>query len=77
MFLTYHTLSGLYPLRPVLILPAEEGRQGHHDGDDPDQADHQRDVARVTGVDVVRLRNSPVSVQQIILCVQEVVTNFT
>ena len=66
MFLTYHTLSGLHPLRPVLVLPAEERSQGHHDGDDPHQADHHRDVTRVTGVDVVRLRHGPVSIQQVI-----------
>ena len=39
----YHALPVLHVLRPVLVLPAEQGGEGHDDGHDPDEGDQHPD----------------------------------
>ena len=56
---THHTVPCFNPLRPVLVLPAQEWSKGDHHAGDPHQGDHEPDSPRVPGVDVVRMRDSP------------------
>ena len=62
--LTHHTLAILDSLRPVVILPAEEGREGHDDRHDPHRGDQHPDGGRVPRVNVVGVRHGPIPAQQ-------------
>lgn len=62
--LTHHTLAVLDVLRPVLILPAEEGGEGDDDRHDPDGGDQHPDRGRVPRVDVVGVCHGPIPAQQ-------------
>ena len=58
---THHAGPAGHSRRPVLVLPPEERGEGHDDRHQPDAGDQHPDGAGASAVDVVRIRNRPVS----------------
>ena len=58
---TYHTGALVNSGSPVFILPAEQRGKGDDDRHEPDAGDQHPDGAGAPAVDVVRIRDCPVS----------------